>query len=112
MKEINGKLVEKYEIKEKKYSMYRRIITPSIYTVLVSAAGMFVMWLASEQPVLVKRDMIVRRSVAIIIETLQFIEGIGEEKARILAMIIVAIPLLYMALRIVKPPLNIVIEEK
>lgn len=110
--EIHKLLGESYELKEKKYTMFRRVITPGCYTLLAAGAGALAVWLASEQPVLVKRDMIVRKSVATIIETLQFIEGIGVQNAIMGAAILTAVPILYMALRIVKPPVKIIIEER
>lgn len=111
-KEIKRLLGEKCEINEKKYSMFRRVITPACYTAAAAVLGAGMVWLATAQPVLVKRDMVVRRSVATIIKTLQLIEGMGVENAKIGAMVLVIIPILYMALRVVKPPVKIVISAK
>lgn len=112
LEEIHNLLGESYELKEKKYSMFRRVITPGCYTLLAAGAGALAVWLASEQPVLVKRDMLVKKSVATIIETLQFIEGVGVQNAIIGATVLIVVPIIYMALRIVKPPVKIIIEER
>lgn len=112
MSEIHTLLGDNYEMRERKYTMFRRVITPACYTVIAGLVGGVCIWLATAQPVLVKRDMIVRRSIATIIKTLQFIEGIGADNAKILAMVLVAIPMIYMAIRVVKPPVKIVIESK
>ncbi len=112
LEEIHNLLGESYELKEKKYSMFRRVITPGCYTLFAAGAGALAVWLASEQPVLVKRDMLVKKSVATIIETLQFIEGVGVQNAIIGATVLIVVPIIYMALRIVKPPVKIIIEER
>jgi hypothetical protein len=112
LSEMQTLLGDKYEMKEIKYTMFRRVITPACYTIIAGILGAICIWLATAQPVIVKRDIIVRRSIATIIKTIQFIEGIGADNARILAMVLVSIPIIYMAIRVVKPPVKIVIESK
>ena len=54
----------------------------------------------------------IKKSVATIIETLQLIEGVGVQNAIIGATVLIVVPIIYMALRIVKPPVKIIIEER
>lgn len=98
--------------REKEYSMKERVVTPAVYIIMAVAAAFGMIWLNETQPVLVKRDMIVKASVAGFINILQFIENMKYENVLVCSVLIVSISIVYMLLRIIKPPVKTILKAE
>lgn len=110
IEELNKLSENKFKKTEKLYTMKERVKTPIIYTVLAVLAGIGMVWLAKAQPVIVERKGFVKSSEAGLKAILKFIEGMGVENAILAGVALVILSLLYMALRVVKPPVKMVLE--
>lgn len=110
MEELQKLSGYEFEKTEKLYTMKERLKTPIIYMILAVLAGVGMVWLAKAQPVIVERKGFVKSSEAGLKAILKFIEGMGVENAILAGVALVIISLMYMALRVVKPPVKMVLE--
>ena len=103
----------KYDFKktEKLYTMKERVITPIIYIILALFTSVGLVWLTKEQPT-IERNGFISIKEALVRKLFVFMEGMGVRNAIILGITIIIISLLYMVLRVVKPPIKLVLESE